>query len=137
MAERVADSNEDKQFSEVKEKDVSESLIPIDEKKVTVDKREEIDSTPTLRRLCCFTYFMKRVSNNAKEFESSEKPPEGFQSIFLCSHLSTILDNNLEADLWLSCLSQISMVEIFVPCINKSLPGKRLASICSLLVDDR
>ena len=46
------------------------------------------------------------------------------------------MDRNLEADLWLSKLSQMSMVVIFVPCINKSLVGKRLASICSVLVDD-
>ena len=96
----------------------------------------DIASTATWRRLCCFAYLMIGVSNNAKEFKSYEKPPEGFKSIFFCSHLSTILDRNLKADLQVSCLLQMSMMVIFVPCIHKSLLGKRLASICSVLVDD-
>ena len=55
---------------------------------------------------------------------------------FLCSHLSTILDRNHEADLWLSFLSQLSMIVMFMPCINKSLLGKRLANVCSISIDD-
>ena len=43
------------------------------------------------------------------------------------------LYRNLEADLQMSCLSQMSMIVIFMPCINKSLLGKRLASICLMV----
>ena len=79
---------------------------------------------------------MKGVAKTSKDYKKDEKRPEVFQRLFLCSHLSTLLNRNLEADLQLSCLSQMSMIVIFVPCMNKSLIGKRLASLCSVSVDD-
>ena len=79
---------------------------------------------------------MRRLSNYAKELKSSEKSPKLFHNILLCIHLPTILDQNLEADLWLSCLLQLSIIVLVVPCINKSLLGKRLASTCSVSIGD-
>ena len=97
---------------------------------------KDIDSTTSWRRLCCFAYIMKIVFNHAKEYKKDEKPQEGFQQLFLCSCLSTILDRNSEADFRLSCLSQMSMIAIIVPYMNKSPIGKRQASICSVSVND-
>ena len=79
---------------------------------------------------------MKEVANNSKDYKKAEKGPEGFQSLFLCSHLSMVLNKNPEADLRLSCLLQVSMIVIFVLCINKSPIGKRLTSICSVSIKD-
>ena len=79
---------------------------------------------------------MKEVANTSKDYKKNEKGPEAFQSLFLCSYLSTVLDRNPEADLRLSCLSQMSMIVMYVPCINKSPIGKRLASICSVSAED-
>ena len=45
-------------------------------------------------------------------------------------------DRSLEADLYLSCLSQISMTVIFAPYINKSLFGKSIKTASSFPVDD-
>ena len=97
---------------------------------------KNMDSITSWRRLCCFAYAMKGVANTSKDYKKEEKDPEGFQNIFFCSHLSTILDRNLVADPWLSCLSQVSMIVIFVPCMNESPIGKRLASICSVSAED-
>ena len=97
---------------------------------------KDMDSTTCWKWLCCFAHVMKEVANTSKDYEKNEKGQEGFQSLFLCSHLSMVLDRNPEADLRLSCLLQISMIVMFVPCMNKSPTGKRLASICSVSVED-
>ena len=47
-----------------------------------------------------------------------------------------ILNRNLEADLGLSCSSQMSIIVMFVSSMKSSLFGKRLASVCSVSVDD-
>ena len=46
-----------------------------------------------------------------------------------------VIDRNPEADLRLSCLLQMSMIVIFMPCMNKSI-GKMLASVCSVSAKD-
>ena len=68
--------------------------------------------------------------------EVSANLEDGFQHLFVCSHLSPILDGYFDADLQLSCLSRISIIVIFVSSMNKSLFGKRLASVCSVSVDN-
>ena len=95
---------------------------------------KDMDSTTTWGRLCCFAYLMRGVSNNAKQFESYKKPPEGLQSLFLCSHLSTIEIEILK--LTSVCPVQMSMFLIFLSFRNESLLGKRLASVCSVSVED-
>ena len=97
---------------------------------------KDMDLTTTWKRLCWFLLIMKAVSNHAKEYEKDEIPQEGFWQLFWCFRLSTILDRNPEADLRLSCLSLMSLIVIFVPCINKSPTGKGLASVCSVSFDD-
>ena len=47
-----------------------------------------------------------------------------------------VLDRNHEADPRLSCLLQMLMIVMFVPCMNKSPKGKRLASMCSVSAED-
>ena len=95
---------------------------------------KDMVSTTCWKRLCCFV-FIKAFCNHAKEYKKDEKPQEGLK-LFLCSHLSTILDGNLEADLWLSCLSQMSMIVIFAQCRNTFPIEKRLSNTCSISVDD-
>ena len=56
-------------------------------------------------------------------------------SLFLLP-LITIWDRNLEHDLQLSCLPQMSTIVIFVPSMKSSLFVKTLASVSSVSVDD-
>ena len=81
---------------------------------------KDVDSTTTWKALCCFAFIMKSVFYHSKEYKKGNKTPEGFQQLIQCSHLSIIQDENLEADLQLSCISQMSMLVIFMPCIDKS-----------------
>ena len=82
---------------------------------------KDMDSITCWKWLCCFAHVMKEVGNTSKDYKKDEKGPEGFLSLFLCSHLSMVLDRNPEADLRLSCLLHVSMIVIFVPCMNKVL----------------
>ena len=93
---------------------------------------KNMDSLNNWRRSCCFAFIMQEVSSHAKDSESSENYLDQVQHHFACSYLSTIFDRKLEADLWLSCLSQMSMIAIFVPSMKKV----NLASVCSVSVDD-
>ena len=79
---------------------------------------------------------MKEVANISKDYKKKEKGLEIFQSLFLCFHLSMALGRNPEADIRLSCLLQMSIIVIFVPCMNKSPTGKRLANVCSVSAQD-
>ena len=97
---------------------------------------KDMDSTTSWKRSCCFAYVMKGVANTSKDYKKDKKGPEGFKNLFLCSQLSTLLDRNSEADLRLSCLLQMSLIVIFVPCMNKCPIEKRLASVCSVSVDN-
>ena len=97
---------------------------------------KDMDSTTNWRRLCCFAFILRKVYKHADDWESFENRSDQFQGHFACSHSSMILDRILEADLRLSYSSQMSMIVIFVPSMNESLFGKRLASICSVCVDD-
>ena len=67
---------------------------------------------------------MNEVANTQKIIKRMKKVT--FQNLFLCSHLSTVLDRNPE----------MSMFVIFVPCMNKSPIGRRLASIYSVSAED-
>ena len=96
---------------------------------------KDTDSTTCWKRLYCFAHAMKEVANTSKDCKKDEKYPEIFQSLFLCSHLSTVVYRNPEADLRLSCLLQISMIVIFVLCMKKSY-RKRLDSMCNDSVED-
>ena len=86
--------------------------------------------------VCSFTYLMSQFTKKAENSESSENNPDQFQQHFACSYFSSIFDRNFETEHQLSCLSQMSMIVIFVPSMNKCLFGKRLAETCSVLVDD-
>ena len=79
---------------------------------------------------------MKEVANTSKDYKKNEICPETFQSLFLCSHLLTVLNRNPETDHRLSFLLQMSMIVIFMLCMNKGLMGKRLASICRVSAED-
>ena len=79
---------------------------------------------------------MKDVANFSKDFEMNHKRSKTFKNLFLCSHLSIILKRNPETDLRLSCFSQMLMIVIIVPYMNKSPLQKRPASVCSVSVDD-
>ena len=89
---------------------------------------KDVDASTNSRKLRSFAFMLSKVSKHADDSESSENPPDQFQRHFVFSHLLIILDINLEADHWLSCLSQMSMIVKFVPSINKSLYGKRLTN---------
>ena len=97
---------------------------------------KNMDSYKNRIRLCCFAFMLKEISKYEKDSESSENSLDQFQHHFACSHLSTILNGILEADHLLSCLSQTTMIVTFVWSMNKILFGKRLASVCSVSVDD-
>ena len=81
-------------------------------------------SSNNCRRLYSFAFILNELKKTEGS-ESSEFYPYLFQCCFACSHLSTILDRNLEADLQLFCISQIIVIVIFVPTMNISLFGKR------------
>ena len=97
---------------------------------------KDMDSITSWRRLCCFACIMQGVSNHAKEYKNDEKPPEGFQNIFLCSHLSKFLKRNPEDVLQLYSSLQMSIIVIFMSCMIESLLEEKLATVCSVSVHD-
>ena len=96
----------------------------------------DMDSSKNWRWLCPFQFILSQFSNDAKDSEHCENPPNQFQRQFICAHLSSILDRNLHAELWLSCISQMLMDVIFVPFYEKNLFGKRLASSFNIPIAD-
>ena len=72
-----------------------------------------MDASTNWRRLCSFAYFLRAFSQSIEHDGNSKD-----------SHLSTILERNLTADLWLSCSSQMSMILIFVPTWARIYLGK-------------
>ena len=60
---------------------------------------KDINSSTDWRRLCSFAFIFSEFSKHAKDLESSENYIDQFQHQFVCSHLTPILDRNLDADL--------------------------------------
>ena len=85
------------------------------------------------KRLCSFTYFLNQLSESTEDYRNFNNYPYQFQQCFTCFRLSLILDGNIQTDLWLPCLSKMSMIVIFMPCSNKSLFGERLATASSVI----
>ena len=96
---------------------------------------KDMDSTTNWMVLLLCIH-LREVSKHTKDLESSENLLDGLQYLFVSSHFSMILDRNLEAELQLSYLTQMSMIKIFVLSMNKSQFVKRLANVCSVPVDD-